>query len=358
MDVISHGADIYTASKNTKIDEADIIDFSSNINPLGLPKSVGKSIVDSIKHADKYPDIHSRKLISSLSCHEEVSEDWIFCSNGAAEAIYRITLYLKPKSALLTAPTFGEYEQALKTVGTNIKYYNLREKNKFKITEDILLSITHDIDIIFICNPNNPTGQITSNILLEKIINYCKNTNTVVVIDECFIDFVKNNEKYSVKKLLNKYDNLIILKAFTKIYAMAGIRLGYCLSSNKELIHSLKAYGPPWNISTIAQYAGVEALKEKEYLKETVKYIEEQRNYLVEELNKLYIKTFEGYANYIFFKFTENIYLYEELLKRGILIRPCSNYKNLNSEYFRIAVKSEEDNKILINKIQEIKENI
>lgn len=354
MDNNSHGADIYSASKNSGIDENSIIDFSSNINPLGVSKGVYEAIMDSLVHINRYPDINSRDLVKAISLHENVDESMVFCSNGAAEAIFRIPTYLKPKKALLTAPTFSEYENGLKLMNCNVVYYNLLEENSYKISENILNYIDYDTDILFICNPNNPTGQVTDNVLLEKIIAHCKSRNTIVVIDECFIDFLENKEYYSVNHLLKKYSNLIILKAFTKIYAIPGVRLGYCLSSNTEIIEGLKKSGPPWNVSNIAQAAGISALKENDYIEKTVGYIKEQRGFLIGGLEKLQIKVYEGCGNYILFKIDKALDLREELLKEGILIRSCSNYRNLTKNHYRIAVKSEKENKILIKKLNKV----
>ncbi|WP_326909644.1 threonine-phosphate decarboxylase CobD [Sedimentibacter sp. MB31-C6] len=349
-----HGADIYTAARKLGISENKIIDFSSNINPLGIPKGVQRAAIDSIKYSNRYPDINCRELVNSISIYENIPVEWIFTSNGAAEAIYRIALNFIPHNGFLLAPTFSEYEQALKTVGTNIKYFNLIEEDDFKVTDKILNSINDEVDIVFICNPNNPTGQITDKKLLETIISHSKSIGVVVVIDECFLDFVEDKEKYSVSNILKKYDNLIILKAFTKTYAIPGLRLGYCLSSNTEIIRGLKNSGPPWNVSTIAQASGLAALKERDYLAKSIIYVTEQRKYLANEMKNLNIKVYESYANYILFKIIEKIDLKEEMLKRGILIRSCSNYMNLDYHYYRIAVKSKDENKLFIKKLKEI----
>ncbi len=348
-----HGADIFTAANNLGINENDIIDFSSNINPFGIPLSVEKAIINSIKYSNRYPDINYRKLIKGISEYENVPDRFIFPSNGAAEAIFRIALCLKPFRALLTAPTFSEYEDGLKTVDCSIKYYNLNECDDFKIKDGILDNI-RDVDIVFLCNPNNPTGQITDNKLLEKIIDDCKRNNTTVVIDECFMDFVIEKEKYSVIHLLKKFDNLIILKAFTKIFAIPGIRLGYCMSSNEKIIEGLKKAGPPWNVSAIAQEAGLAALYEKDYVSESIEFIKEQRIYLTNEIKKLNIKGYDSYANYIFFKIDDNRDLKNEFVKKGILIRSCANYNNLSDQYYRIAVKTKKENKKFIEILKEI----
>lgn len=351
----THGADIYTAAEKSGTDKDKIIDFSSNINPLGMPALVKEAAINSIMYSDKYPDINSRELTRSISRKENVPESWIFTSNGAAESIFRIAYYLKPEKGLVTAPAFSEYENALKSAGSKVDYYSLKEEHDFKIKDDILNCINTETEIVFICNPNNPTGQLTNKEKAEKIIRRCKLSGVFVVVDECFLDFAENKEEYSVVNLLEKYDNLIVLKAFTKIYAMPGIRLGYCMSSNEKLIEGLKISGPPWNVSTIAQSAGVAALEEKEYVVKTVAYINEQRKYLIEELNKLNIKTYNAYANYILFKMYDDIDLKEEMLKNGILIRNCSNYRNLSGSYYRIAVKRSQENQLFINVLKEIK---
>lgn len=349
-----HGADIYSASQSIGLNENSIIDFSSNINPLGVPQSVREAVIASLEHIDRYPDINSRELTRSISSHENVEEKFIFCANGAAEAIFRIPMHLKPENALITAPAFSEYESALRAVGCNVEFYNLSEEHDFKIREDFLDFINEGTDIVFICNPNNPTGQLTDNVLLEKIIARCGKFKASVVIDECFIDFIENNKDYSVKHLLGKYSNLIILKAFTKIFAIPGVRLGYCLSSSTETIEGLKISGPPWNISNIAQAAGISALREKGYIEKTVEYVTEQRKFLSSGLSLLGLRVYEGYGNYILFKFPDRRDLKSEMLKKGILIRSCSNYRNLTHEHYRIAVKTREENKIFIDRLKEI----
>ncbi len=351
-----HGADIFTAAQISGIDENNIIDFSSNINPLGIPSRVEKAIMSSVKYSDRYPDIHYRRLIEGISLYENVPASYIFPSNGAAEGIFRIALCLKPDYALLTAPTFSEYESALKTVDCSIKYYNLNENENFKITSSIF-DVINAVDIVFICNPNNPTGQITDNSLLEKIIEQCKLSDTVVVIDECFMDFVADKEKFSVSHLLGKYDNLIILKAFTKIFAIPGIRLGYCMSSNEKIIDNLKKAGPPWNVSVPAQEAALASVKQKDYVSQSTEYIKNQRKYLVEEIKKLDINVYDSYANYILFKINDDIDLKKEFIKKGILIRSCANYKNLSDIYYRIAVKTEKENRLFIEVLKEIMVN-
>jgi len=354
MKSYTHGADIYTTSIELDINENAIIDFSSNINPYGLAEGVKDSIVQSLEHADRYPDFNCRALSEALSEYENVQKDYIFCSNGSIEAIFRIVSFLKPKNALIIAPTFNEYEHALESIGCKINYYYLKEENDFIIDEDIIDYIDQETNIVFICNPNNPTGQLTEKKTIEKILAHCEKMDTTLVIDECFMDFVSDKEEYSAKNLLGIYSNLIILKAFTKIFAMAGIRLGYCMSSNIKIMDGIKEIGPTWNVSSIAQAAGIAAVQETDYLTESLQFIDEQRGYLVDKLDMMGLKVYSSNANYIFFKCMQDIDLKHELLQYGILIRDCSDYEGLENGYYRIAVKRDEDNKLLVRALRNI----
>lgn len=354
MKSYTHGADIYTTAIELDINENAIIDFSSNINPYGLAEGVKNSIVESLEYADRYPDFNCRALSEAISEYENVQKDNIFCSNGSIEAIFRIVNFLKPKNALIIAPTFSEYEHALEAIGCKINYYYLKEENDFVLDEDIIDYIDQETNIVFICNPNNPTAQLTEKKVIEKILSHCEKMDTNVVIDECFMDFVSDKQEYSAKNLLGIYNNLIILKAFTKIFAMAGIRLGYCMSSNIKIMDGIREIGPTWNVSTVAQAAGIAAVQETEYLNESLQFIEEQRGYIAERLDMMDLKVYPSSTNYIFFKCKQDIDLKHELLQYGILIRDCSDYEGLGAGYYRIAVKRDEDNKLLIRALKNI----
>ena len=306
-----------------------------------------------LKTTANYPDPLCRELREALAIHEDINSSNIICGNGAADIIFKITLALKPKKALLIAPTFAEYEEAINLVNGEIIYYNLKEEKDFCIEADILDYITSDLDIMFICNPNNPTGIPMKKGDMFNILEKCKKNNVILVVDECFIDFLIDEEEYSLSSYISQYNNLIILKAFTKIYAMAGIRLGYMMCSNMDIVNKINNIGQPWSVSTVASKCGVAALKEVDYVKKTKEYIKENREYLIRELNSLGYKVFESETNFILFK-TKDTNIKDKLEEYGILIRSCSNYRNLNEEYFRIAVKSEKNNKYLINCLKEI----
>ena len=351
MKQLIHGGDTYSLKQNQR---NPILDFSANINPLGTPQSVIDAVTSSLSCCAIYPDPLCRKLTAAISQIEKIPQEWITCGNGAADIIFRLVYAKKPKTALILAPTFAEYEQALTAVDCKIRAFNLKSKEDFNITEDILNQIDKDVDVVFICNPNNPTGQLAEPSLLLKILDKCKANQTTLVVDECFNDFLDIPEKYTMKAYLKDYPNLFILKAFTKIYAMAGLRLGYGITNNMKLLEKIVGAGQPWSVSTIAQAAGIAALTETEYISETRKLIVGERAFLTAELTNLGAKIIGSKANYIFFKVKGITNLKEQLEPKGILIRSCGNYHGLTKEYYRIAVKSNEDNKVLITALGEL----
>lgn len=353
MKELVHGGDIY--SKRAIQGNRKLLDFSANINPLGLPPGVKRAIIDSMDDFSNYPDPLCRALIDEISKYENVPSEYIVCGNGAVDIIYRIAAAIQPRTALLTAPTFSEYEEAVRTVNSSIRYHYLLENNQFTIDQSIFEQIKPDIDVMFLCNPNNPTGILLDKAMILKIAARCKENNTILVVDECFNEFLENSQYYSMINELSDFDNVIVLKAFTKIYAMAGIRLGYGICSSRNIIGRLLDAGQPWSVSVVAQKCGVAAIKETDYVKQTKLFIKKNREYLMSELKLLGLKVFDAKANYILFK-SENKRLHRELERYGVLVRPCGNYVGLDDSYYRIAVRAKEDNEYLIKSMQEILE--
>lgn len=337
-----HGGDIYK-NKN-------MIDFSANINPLGLPRGVKIAISDSIDESVHYPDIHCEALREKLAQKYNVNKEYLIFGNGAADVIFAVTIALKPRKSLILAPTFAEYEQALKAIGSEIKYYDLKEENNFQVDYELLEYFTPDIDMVFLCNPNNPTGEVIARPFLMKMIEKCKENNSILVVDECFNSFLEKNEEYSVMNEVAHFDNLIVIDAFTKIYAMPGIRLGFGAINNSLIHEYIERSTQPWNVSVLAQAAGIAALDETEYINKTKELIATEREYLMIELKKLDFKVYSSKANYIFFKGPEG--LYEKCLDNKIIIRDCSNYRGLCTGYYRIAVRIREENEKLIDALK------
>lgn len=342
-----HGGNVYQYK--------DCIDFSANCNPLGTPQSVKQAIIDSAEHICEYPQVGYEPLKKALAVYEGTEETQVICGNGAAEIIFTLCHARMPKKALLPAPTFAEYGQALLSIGCEISEYSLSEEKDFVLGEEFLSALEKGIDIVFLCNPNNPTGILLEREFLLKILDRCRELGIFLVVDECFLDFVEKPEAYTLKGFLSQYENLFLLKAFTKRYAMAGIRLGYGLSGNKELLDRMEDCVQPWNLSVAAQAAGIAALKETDYVNRGRELVFKEAARLKKELASLGLKVYPSCANYIFFRGPKD--LFERCTEEGILIRDCSNYSGLSKGYYRIAVKKEKENDALLKALVHIQEN-
>ena len=349
-----HGGNTAEISRKYGINESNLVDFSANINPLGLSKEVKKAMINAIDKVEKYPDITYYNLINSISCYEGIDRKKLFLGNGAAEVIFNVARGLKPKKVLIPAPTFGEYEEATLSINGKVEYYNLNEINNFELEEDLLNKL-EGVDMLFICNPNNPTGVLTSCEYIEKIAKEALKTNTVVVVDESFLDFLEDDSNYSCIDILDKYENLIIIKSLTKFFAMPGIRIGYGISSNINIREKINKVTIAWSVNVVAAESVIVALKEKRYIEESKRFIKEEQEYLYNKL-KLFkdLKVFKPSVNFIMFKVLRDIDLKTILIQKGILIRSCDNYEGLDNSYYRVAVRTRKENDILIDKLKAV----
>ena len=325
----------------------DALDFSANVSPLGLPQGVADAIVAALPTADRYPDPLCRELRTALSRAEQLPEPWILCGNGAADLIYRLVWALKPRRALLPAPTFAEYAAALESVGCEVKRKTLHEADDFAVTEAFVQAVNQSIDLVFLCQPNNPTGQITPPELVQRLVRRCADCGAVLVVDECFLDFT---DAASAKDLLEVYPNLLILKAFTKNYALAGVRAGYCLTADRQLLEKMSACSQPWNVSVPAQAAALAALREPDWPAKARPLIAAQRAVLTADLTALGLTVCPSQANYLLFRGPAE--LDAALLRQKIAIRSCANYPGLGEGWYRTAVRLPEENEALLDALR------
>ena len=331
----------------------DALDLSANVSPLGLPEGVAKAITASLATADRYPDPLCRELRAKLSMHEGVPVEQILCGNGAADLIFRLAWAAKPHKALVTAPTFSEYAAALESAGCTVQRHFLHSEEDFAVTEDILSAVDETVDMVFLCQPNNPTGQLTPPALVAALLHRCEACGALLVVDECFLEFLPDYAAWTAKPLLHS-KNLVILKAFTKLYGMAGVRLGYCLCADTALLDRMQAAGQPWGVSSLAQAAGLAALEETAYVEQVRTLIAQQRPILRDGLRALGLRVLDGKANYLLFQGPEA--LGETLRKKGIVLRSCANYPGLDGSWYRTAVRTAPENAQFLKTLAEVLE--
>lgn len=347
----THGGNIYKKAKELGISENQILDYSANISPLGIPSHIKKAMVDAIEGTINYPDPDCTALREAIGRQDGVEPDCVTCGNGGADLLYRLAFGLKPKNVLLPVPAFVEYEEAMTAAGARMVYETMDED--FHIREDMTERITEDTDLVILCNPNNPTGLLTPRRQVLAVLERAKEMHCRVLVDECFLEICREEEQYTVKSYLKEYPNLMILKSFTKLYAIPGVRLGYLLCADREVIAQVNRAGQAWSVSHIAQCAGVAALSHPEYKAAVIDAVEKECIYMKKEMANLPLTLYDGRANYLFFRTPGVTDLDRRLESRGIMIRNCSNYVNLGNDYWRIAVKTHEENVILLRELRQ-----
>ncbi|MBZ9577979.1 threonine-phosphate decarboxylase [Patescibacteria group bacterium] len=339
-----HGGNIYEVRQRYG---KEIIDFSANINPLGLPQSAKKAIYKNFDRILHYPDSKANNITQKIAKYWRIDKENVLPGNGSVEFIYLIMSAFKPKTTRIATPAFSEYERAARSVKSKIRFVRLKEKEGFRLN----ISQLGSADISFLCNPNNPTG----NLILEND----KLPKKLLVIDEAFMDFLPDQKNYTFIWKATKCTKIIVLRSFTKFFALPGLRIGY-LVAHKEVIARLRQQQPPWSTNCLAQLAAELILNDREYIKKTHKLIENQRQFLFRELTKIkWLRLYPSVTNFLLLKIENGRItakaLQKSLLQKGILVRDCSNFRNLNDKYIRIAVRSHKENLKLIAALKKIR---
>lgn len=352
-----HGGNVSEISRRYGIDEDKIIDFSANINPLGYPPGLKEAIIKNFDAVLNYPDIDSFELVSGLSEYHGIGQDHILAGNGSTEFIYWIPIVFKPEKALIITPAFSEYEKGLRVVGAKVSYFQTDEKEDFFVDITRLCScLKKGFDIVYLCNPANPTGVLMPKEDLRSIIAYAQEAGTLFVIDEAFIDFT---EEQSVKREILRFSNLIVLRSMTKFFAIPGLRIGYVIAS-KPYIAKIRETRPPWTVNPLGQRAAACAFSDRGYIRDTRQYVTDEREFLMAAINDIpCLKAYKSAANFLLVFMDNRISLNSKelrdiLIKNGILIRDCSTFQDMGDRYFRVAVNKHEQNMILIEKLKEM----
>lgn len=347
-----HGGNIYRLKREGK---EDILDYSSNINPLGIPESFKEAVMENFSNVEKYPDPEYVALRTAIGEYNEIPMENVIVGNGATEILFLYMKSLNIKKAMIVSPTFAEYERALKVAGKEVEFFQLREEENFTLNIERLLNEIKDCDLVVLCNPNNPTGQFISLEKIDELSKELEKLDKKLFIDEAFIEFIKNWENKTAKLLKRK--NIFILRALTKFFAMPGIRLGYGLTYDKNILESMKRKREPWSVNTFAELAGIIMLNDNEYILKTEAWINEEKEWFFQELNKIEnIKVFKSESNFILVKLLNekaNIFR-KKMIEENILVRDCSNFVFLNDSFIRLAIKDREKNKRVIEKIEKV----
>ena len=348
-----HGADINSVAELYGLEADKIIDFSSNINPF-IVESMDKIVAAGVENLQKYPDIKYRRLRKNIADYLRVEDSYIIPGNGATEIIYLLMRNLSGRLAIIN-PTFSEYRKGAEIAGLSVVDFVMDWKKDFKLDLDEIYRRKDEFDSIFICNPNNPDGSVRK---IKKLLEFAEKEGKLLIVDETFIEFADSEKERSLVNMVEKSKNLFIIRAVTKFFGIPGIRLGYGISSNRELLQKMYDEKEPWTINSFADSASDFIFKEDEYIRKSKEYFSKERICMINEINKIDgIKAFNSDANFILVRFENRNVLdvKENLLKRaGLLIRDASNFIGLDSSFARVAIKNHEQNTVLVDALRSV----
>ena len=344
MEKREHGGNIYR--------ERVRLDFSASLNPLGMPRPVAEAAIEGVGESTAYPDPEARALREAIAGMRGAMPEQVICGAGAADLIHLFVRALGPERALLPAPGFSEYEAAVTAAGGTCSFYETPAENGFAPGEELMEALGRETDLVVLCTPSSPSGALCDRALLRQVLAECARRGIWILADECFLGLVSEGERWSLAGAVPEYDRLFVLDAFTKSFAMPGLRLGYGLCGNEEMLKVMRALRQPWAVSLPAQLAGIAAAGEKAFLAESREKIALWRGQLEEALRKRGFAVFPGRANYLLFTGPED--LGRHLMEKGILIRDCRNFRGLGPGYFRTAVKTPEENAALLAALDEL----
>lgn len=356
----SHGANVFEIAKNEGIEIKDIKDFSSNINPLGPSEKALLELKNNLNLLSSYPDVDYVDLKKSISTYADCKIENIVLGLGSTEILKDAINFFAPKISMILSPCYSEYERELKKISSKIIEYNLEEKNNFKINLDEIIKIINEkkVEFLIFANPNNPTGTILKNSEIEKIL---KETDTKILVDETYVEFT-DMKVYSSSKLIDFYENLFVVRGTSKFFALPGIRLGYGLSSNDKLLKFFKEKEILWQINSVAEICGKVMFSDKEYIEKVYNFIKTRREYFYEEVSKIKnLKAYESYGNFILVKILKGLNsknLREKLMKKGLVIRDCQTFRNLDDSYFRFCLLDDDANKKLLENLKLIYQEV
>ena len=355
-----HGSDLEQIEEIYHIKKEDIISFSANINPLGISGNLRSSLSHQLDAITTYPDREYRELRKCIAAYAGTQPENIIVGNGSTELISLFIQTYAPKKTLILGPTYSEYEREISLEGGSTLYYPLREEQNFQLdTADLCTHLNDSLDLLVLCNPNNPTSTSISRREMRRILDACLQYGIFVMVDETYVEFTAEEDQVSSVPLTNYYTNLIILRGTSKFFAAPGLRLGYAVTGNRDLIRSVNTRQNPWSISSLAEIAGRLMFQDQEYIRETQSLISGERGRLFSLLDSWdSVTAYRPTANFMLVKILkENVdadQLFDHCIRKGLMIRNCSTFPFLNNRFFRFCFMKPEQNDRLIEAFREL----
>jgi threonine-phosphate decarboxylase len=354
-----HGGNVWELSEKYNIPSNQLIDFSISTNPLGVPEKALQNIRQSLNLINHYPDPTHEWLLEALSNSAGVEPNNVVVGNGSTELIYLFAEVFLERGyeAVTPVPTFNEYKAATERFGGNTVFVKCDSAKNFQLDFGKLeRAISEKTRIVFLCNPNSPTGCLCEKADVLRFIGFAAEENVLVFLDEDYIDFVDDSKRYSMAEYVNDHDNLFVLRSLTKFFGLAGARIGFGVAS-PPIVNILKRAKMPWSVNSLAMFGAAEAVKDIDFIKKSRFLLSRSKKELLEMFRAIpWLKVYPSETNFLLIEIIQvdltSTQLKEGLAKRGLLIRDCKDFDGLNNRFFRVTVRKPEENKKLIEEIK------
>ena len=355
-----HGSDIEAVAAFYQLDPDKIINFAANVNPLGISQKLKTELARNIDIISQYPERDYRSLRAAIGEYANCNPDHIIPGNGSTELISGVIQSIQPKQAILIAPSYSEYEREVNLCGGQIQYHVLKKENNYELSADALISdCTSDTDLIVLCNPNNPTSNAITIFELDRLLNWCNSHNIIIMIDETYIEFSEHPEAIEAISLVDKHNNLIVLRGVSKFFAAPGLRLGYAVCSNSDLRNTINAHKDPWSINSVAAKAGEIMFQDTDYIQQTKHLIISEKKKMIDALSETkHFKVYPSESNFLLIELIDTeltaTECFKHCIKKGLMLRDCSTFQELGDKFLRICMMLPEDNSKIIAALKEL----
>ena len=355
-----HGSDLEKIEKVFGIKKENIVSYSANVNPLGISHKLREVLSQHLDAITRYPDREYTKLRQCIADYTGAQMENIIMGNGSTELISLFIQTNHPKKAMILGPTYSEYERDINLGGGTCIYFPLKEENNFQMDVNALChQLDDNLDLLVLCNPNNPTSSAITRREMRRILDACMEHGIFVMVDETYVEFAPDEKNVTSVSLTNYYSNLIILRGTSKFFASPGLRLGYAITGNRDVAKEINTRKDPWTINSLAEIAGQIMFQDEDYIRETKELITSERARLYQELSSWdTVRVYEPQANFILMKILKEgvdaEILFEHCIRKGMMIRNCSTFPFLDSQFIRFCIMSPEDNDRLMEAFREL----
>lgn len=355
-----HGSDLEAIEQIYHIKKEDLVSFSANVNPLGISYLLRSTLAENLDAITTYPDREYTALRNCIAEYADTQPENVIVGNGSTELISLFIQTRHPKKALILGPTYSEYQREITLGGGTTLYYPLKEENGFRMdVEDFCNTLSDQLDLVVLCNPNNPTSTAITCEQMRKILDACLRYGIFVMVDETYVEFAPDEARITSVPLTNYYSNLIILRGTSKFFAAPGLRLGYAITGNQDVVKAVNTRKNPWTINSLAEIAGRLMFSDQEYIRQTSQLIHTERTALYQELSSWdSVMVYEPSANFMLVKILKEGVtaqdLFDHCIRKGMMIRDCSTFPFLDDHFVRFCFMKPEQNKRLLEAFRQL----